>query len=222
MHKRILLGLLALATAAGLALAVGRTGQAGLSDLASGSVVLTDQTWKCTGPVNLTSVTVTINAGVSKNGVLLGSGCTGYIGRINVTQYNSDGIKVGAGAHDLVIDGGTIRCYAKADLVHQDGIQVMGGQRIVFNNMDVGCYTANNSQAMIHEGAGLQELPTDIVFNGGKFDGQRSGAYGVSIGDSLRSGYQYATICPAHLHTWYVGSGAQQPVEVGNVFPASC
>jgi hypothetical protein len=214
---------LALALLALLALLAAASSARGTSVARRGDVSLVDQTWKCSGAVDVGSVTVTIDAGVAKNGVLLGAGCTGHIGFIRVKQSNSDGIKVGAGAHDLVIDGGSIVCAGRAPGVHQDGVQVMGGRNIVFRNLDVRCATANDSQAMIHQGAGQQELPTDVVFDGGRFgDATQTGAYGVSIGDSVRSGFRNATICPAHLHTFFVGSGALDPVDVGNRVAASC
>jgi hypothetical protein len=75
---------------------------------------------------------------------------------------------------------------------------------------------------MIHEGAAAKELPTDVVFDGGRFDGRGSGAYGISIGDSLRSGFRNVTVCPVHLHQFYVGAGAVQPVDVNNTFLTAC
>ncbi len=198
----------------------------GTAGVLTGSITLTDQSFVCRGPVNLTSVTVNI-INASLDAVHLDSGCTGYIGSINIVQYHGDGIKVGAGAHDLVIGGGTIRCYAHDPGKHQDGVQVMGGQNITFNNLDVGCYSANNSQAMIHTGAAGRQTPTNILFVGSTFNSQPGtygpgGAYSVSVGDSIDSGYIDSTICPAHLHQWYVGAGALHPVNSSNSFPVSC
>src|SRR5689334_6477584 len=58
----------------------------------TGSIVLRDRTWVCTGPVNLKSVTVTINPAPAgsvtrpPDAVHLRPGCTGHIGRLTVTQ----------------------------------------------------------------------------------------------------------------------------------------
>ena len=71
--------------------------------------------------------------------VHLEDGCTGRIGLLTVTQSVADGVKVAEGAHDLTIGGGTIRCLGKTPNVHQDGIQVMGGARIRFENLTVRC-----------------------------------------------------------------------------------
>jgi hypothetical protein len=196
----------------------------------TGSVSLVDKTWICTGPVNLDSVTVTIT-GVSKDAVYLRSGCTGRIGSINIVQYHGDGIHVNAGAHDLVVGGGTIRCYAHDVGKHQDGIQVMGGTNVAFDNLDVGCYSANNSQVWINSGANGNGMPTNVVFKGGHFQGYFAhgqygpgGSYGIAIVNSVSSGAIGATICPnAHpQRALYIGSGAVNPINVGNNLPASC
>lgn len=194
------------------------------SGVLTGSINLVDRTWVCNGPVALDSVTVTI-LNVSKDAVYLRSGCTGSIGRIDIVQYRGDGIHLNNGAHDLVIGGGTIRCYAHDPLKHQDGIQVMGGTRVTFRNMDVGCYSANNSQVWINAGAGGNGTPTDIVFEGGRFQGYyangqygRGGAYGIAIVNSIRSGARGTTICPnAHpSRMLYISQSAIDPIDVDN------
>jgi len=196
----------------------------------TGSINLVDRTWVCNGPVALESVTVTI-LNVSKDAVYLRSGCTGSIGRIDIVQYRGDGIHLNNGAHDLVIGGGTIRCYAHDPLKHQDGIQVMGGTRVTFRNMDVGCYSANNSQVWINAGAGGNGTPTDIVFEGGRFQGYYAngqygpgGAYGIAIVNSIRSGARGATICPnAHPRRMlYLSQSAIEPVDVANQRLSQC
>ena len=65
---------------------------AGTPDVQSERVVVsTDQTWVCDGPVDLDSVTVTMTPATSserrdQDAVHLEPGCTGRIGRIDVTQ----------------------------------------------------------------------------------------------------------------------------------------
>jgi hypothetical protein len=192
------------------------------------SIVSIGKSWSCSGPVNLASVTVTIGAAApADDGVFLRSGCTGYIGSITVAQWRGDGIKVGAGAHDLEIGSITVHCYAHDPLKHQDGVQVMGGHNIRFDGGYIGCYSANNSQAMIHEGAANQELPTNVIFDkitadpAGVRDPTGSplyhygagGAYGIANGQSARSGFTDLTLLSlAHLHDLYQGAAAINPV----------
>ena len=99
-----------------------------------------NQTWVCNGPVDLDSVTVTIDQSSSaRDAVHLRDGCTGRIGQLVVNQSVGDAVKVAQGVHDLAVEGGTIRCFAKAPVLHQDGIQVMGGLRISFRHLTVDC-----------------------------------------------------------------------------------
>jgi hypothetical protein len=180
----------------------------------TGAVALTDHTWICQGPVNLSSVTVTIR-NVSSDAIHLGAGCTGTIGRVTVVQYHGDGIKVGPGAHDLSVAGGSIRCYARDPTKHQDGIQAMGGQRVSFHGLDDQCLSANNSALFINEGGAGQQLPTDIVCDGCNLAG---GGYPVRIALSLRSGIRNSRVCAGHFGSVRVSPGiAQNPVVVSNV-----
>ena len=194
----------------------------------SGNVVSNGKAWSCSGPVNLASVTVSIKASdPSNDGVFLRSGCTGYIGSITVDQWHGDGIKVGNGAHDLEIGQITVHCYAHDAGKHQDGVQVMGGTNVRFDGGYIGCYSANDSQAMIHMGAGSNELPTNVIFDkitadpAGKQDptGQplytygNGGAYGISNGQSSLSGYTNLTMLSlANRHDIYQGVDAVNPI----------
>ena len=106
------------------------------------TIVQTDKTWVCSGAVDLDSVTVTMTPKASgkadqRDAVHLQPGCTGTIGQIDVTTSVADGIKVAGGVHDLVVEGGKVRCLAKAPVLHQDGIQVLGGERVTFRDMNV-------------------------------------------------------------------------------------
>ena len=219
------------ATIAALAAALVLTVTASASSTGScvttgNNVTCTDKEWVCPGVVNLGTVTVTIDQAGSGDAVKLANGCTGSIGIIDIVQYQGDGIHV-ANAHDLTIGGGTIRCYGHASGKHQDGVQVLGGSNVTLDNLDVGCYSANNSQVWINNGAGghgAGGVPTNVVFDGGRFDGHGSGSYGVSIGDSVSSGFRDATICPnAHpKREFNVLSSAVSPVNVGNTVETSC
>jgi hypothetical protein len=194
----------------------------------SGNVVSNGKAWSCSGPVNLASVTVSIKASdPSNDGVFLRSGCTGYIGSITVDQWHGDGIKVGNGAHDLEIGQITVHCYAHDAGKHQDGVQVMGGTNVRFDGGYIGCYSANDSQAMIHMGAGSNELPTNVIFDkitadpAGKQDPTGmplytygdGGAYGISNGQSSLSGYTNLTMLSlANRHDIYQGVDAVNPI----------
>jgi hypothetical protein len=194
----------------------------------SGDIVSNGKAWSCSGPVNLASVTVSIKASdPSNDGVFLRSGCTGYIGSITVDQWHGDGIKIGNGAHDLEVGSITVHCYAHDAGKHQDGVQVMGGKNIRFDGGYVGCYSANDSQVMIHEGASSNELPTNVIFDkvtsdpAGKNDPTGKplytygdgGAYGISNGQSAVSGFtNLTTISLANRHDIFQGVDAVNPV----------
>jgi len=194
----------------------------------SGSVVSNGKPWSCTGAVNLASVTVRIGASdPSSDGVYLRSGCTGYIGSITIDQWHGDGLKVGAGAHDLEIGSITIHCYAHDAGKHQDGVQVMGGQNVKFDGGYIGCYSANDSQAMIHVGAAGNEIPTNVIFDKITADPAGAqdptgkplytygdgGAYGISNGQSQSSGYTNLTMLSlANRHDIYQGADAVNPI----------
>jgi len=200
----------------------------------SNGVKLVDKEWVCPGPVDITgTVQVTIDQSGSGDAVKFANGCTGYINRIVVTQYQGDGIHVG-NAHNLTIGSVLIRCYGHAAGKHQDGVQVLGGSNVTIDNADIGCYSANNSQVWINNGSGGNGpggVPTNIIFNGGHFQGYFNngqygpgGAYGVSIGDSVGSGFRNAVICP-NAHTGRqlnITPSASSPVDVSNQMPSSC
>jgi hypothetical protein len=181
---------------------------------ATGAVSLTDKSWICQGPVNLSSVTVVIKT-AHIDAIHLASGCTGTIGTVTVVQYHGDGIIVGPGAHDVNIGGGSIRCYGRDPTKHQDGIQAMGGQRVTFTGLDDQCLSANNSALFVNEGINARELPSDIVCVDCYFAG---GGYPIRIGVSLRSGIRNAHICAGKFGSILVSPGvAKSPINVGTV-----
>ena len=189
---------------------------------AARSVSLTNQTWVCKGPVDLDSVTVTMSDGGRRGGdaVHLEDGCTGRIGLLTVTQSIADGVKVAEGAHDLTVEGGSIRCLAKIPNVHQDGIQVMGGSRITFENLDVSCGRPGesliNSNLFIKESGRSSTPPTDVVCSGCTFGG--GAAHTVNIQASIRSGVEGSSLCSAKYPklTLTIGPDAVDPVDVRN------
>ena len=188
------------------------------------SVSQTDQTWTCSGPVNLDSVQITITAeagGKKKlDAVKFAPGCTGKIGKIDITQNSADAIKVAQGAHDITVGGGTIKCLAKGEDLHQDGIQVMGGARITFKNLSVDCGRPNesliNSNMFLNMAGDSTEPPTDVVCDHCDFGGDAG--HTVSIQKSIRSGVTDSTLCPAKYpeQTLAVGVDAVDPIVNGN------
>ncbi len=167
---------------------------------------------------------MTAAAGSSRrhaDAIHLRPGCTGRIGRVEVTQSAGDGIKVAEGAHDIEIDGGFVHCLAKAPGLHQDGIQVLGGDRITFRHLDIDCGRAGerliNSNLFIREAGRSTHPPTDVVCDECTLGGDA--AHTVSIQKSLRSGVTDSTLCPAKYPnlTLTVGAGAVEPVTTGNL-----
>jgi len=163
------------------------------------NVIRVNQRYTCNGPVNLDLVKVTVDdSHVVTPAVQIAAGCTGRIGRIEIDNANGDGIHIGAFAHDLTIGGGYVRsplggCTLCGPL-HVDGIQVMGGQRITMNNLEVSYLDATNSALYINQGSGGQDRPTDVVCDGCTFRRQPSRNRVVRIGDSLRSGIRNSTV----------------------------
>jgi len=188
-----------------------------------GSITSTDRSWVCKGPVDLDSVTVTMtpaSAATKADAIRLQSGCTGRIGRVEVTTSIADGIKVSYGVHDLTIGGGRIRCLAKLPVLHQDAIQVMGGSKITMTGLILDCGresdTLINSNLFVNKAGGSTDPPTDVVCDSCVLGS--AAAHTVSIQDSVRSGVAGSTVCPARFakQTVAIGAAAVDPVNVGN------
>jgi hypothetical protein len=191
----------------------------------SGTITITNKTWVCDGPVNLDSLTVTITEAMASDrsnsdGVHLRPGCTGRIGRLVVTDSAGDAVKVAEGVHDLTVAGGTIRCPAKAPKLHQDGVQVMGGQRITFQNMSIDCGrqadSLIDSNFFVNRAGQSMTAPSDVVCDGCTLGGWT--AHTINIEESLRSGVRNSTLCVGRFPklTTTFGAGAVAPVNTGN------
>jgi hypothetical protein len=192
----------------------------------TGTVTVTDQTWVCSGPVNLDAVVVTITpamAGDRKNAdaVHLEPGCTGRIGLLLVNDSAGDAVKVAEGAHDLTIGGGAIHCPAKAPKLHQDGVQAMGGQRITFANMVIDCGrqadSLIDSNFFVKKAGSSTVPPSDIVCDHCTLGAWT--AHTTNIESSLRSGIRNSTLCVGRFPklTVTIGSDAVSPVNTGNL-----
>jgi hypothetical protein len=212
----------ALGVAALLAVGV-PSGSSSTTQALKGSINQVDRVWTCTGPVDLDSVSVTINGGGNlpnqgtnnNDAVHLRAGCTGRIGRITIVQYRGDGIKVGVGVHDLVIGGGSIRCYGHDQGKHQDGIQAMGGQRVTFMNLDDQCESANNAAFFVNKGTKNPTPPSDIICDGCIL---RGGGITVRIYNSVRSGIRNSRVVSGKLRPLSSSKSTVDLVNVGNTF----
>jgi hypothetical protein len=187
--------------------------------LVTGSIDVEDETWQCNGPVDVDLVRVRVGAEMDGiDAVSLGTHCTGRIGRIEVDTWSGDGIKVqnsGVVAHDLVVESGVVRCHGHTPGYHQDGIQVMGGERLRFRDLSVQCGGDGvNAGLFIAHGGSDERVPIDVVFEDGVLG--PGAAQTVLLADSLRSGVRNSTICAGRYATTRVQSGALDPVDRGN------
>jgi len=162
------------------------------------NLTVTDRTWVCSGTVNYNLVKVTVSGNLARtDAVRIASGCNGTIQRLEVDTANADGIHIGAGAHDVTINGGYVHSSGvcgSCGSVHVDGIQALGGQRITMRNLDVNYPTATNSALYINQGSGGQDRPTDVVCDGCTFRRSPDKNRVVRIGDSLRSGIRNSIV----------------------------
>ena len=169
---------------------------------------------KLDGPLDLGTIQVVLGPNDKPgDAVAFRNGATGHVRAIIIETYCGDGIKVNAGCHDLIVDSVHLLCRGKPDGKHQDGIQVMGGRNVKFMGGYIGGYSVNNSQIMIHTGAGGQEVPEEVVFDSFVLDPQGTGAYGASNGEGIRCGFTNLTLLTlSNLHDLYQGKGTQEPV----------
>lgn len=193
----------------------------------TGSLNLTDRTWICDSQVNLASVTVTIK-NAKADAIHLSKGCSGYIGSINVVQYKEDGVKVG-GASNLVVGSGSILCYDRLPLAHQDGIQAMSGNNVIFKNLYIGCYTSNNAQFFVNKGTAATSTPEKIVCDDctirprNPANPSQWGNKAAQIGHSSDSGIENSIVYPGKHFTMEVSKDstvAVNPINSHNSFPS--
>lgn len=95
--------------------------------------------------------------------------CTGYIGRIEIDTWTKDGLKFGSKTHDLVIDGGYIRCHdiEGEPATHQDGIHDMGSSNVTIRNVEVTCFSSNHSALFLNQGTRSPKPVTNFIFENG-------------------------------------------------------
>lgn len=182
---------------------------------AAGEVVQANG-WTCSGPVDLDLVKITNPGG---DAVTFAAGCTGTIRRLEVDTRQTDGVKIKQGAHDIVVGGGYVTCSGMRNGAHQDAVQAMAGQRILFTGVTFDCL--GNSNFFVNDGAG-SERPTDIVCDGCRFGPHSSTTVRVNV--SLRSGARNSQACVGrnNRNAFLFTSSAQGPVNTGNtVLPAT-
>jgi len=202
--------------------------------------------WYCTGPVDLDSVTITIDQQVVEEGARLGPGCTGRIGKLTIVTQGSDGVKVVDGAHDLTIGSGSVTCGIPAGMNNIDtdqyGIRAWGGNRITFAGMNVNCQAKTTSgsyasrvelfinQSPKWTAATDAQKPTKVLFvNGCLSSGpQKTVTLGTSLQSGVATSVVYPFITPNQGPTFDVpavpggqGPPADQPLNFANTFPAA-
>lgn len=166
------------------------------------SVVLTNDTWRCTNypqPINFALVKVTVDSThLVTPAVQIDSGCSGTIDRVEIDNENGDGIHIGAFAHDVTIRGGYVHSpvggCSMCGIIHVDGIQALGGQRITLENLDINYQTASNAALFIAQGAAQLEVPTDVICDGCTIQRSPEDNRTVRVYTSLRSGVRNSTI----------------------------
>jgi hypothetical protein len=178
--------------------------------------VQVDRAWVCRGPVNLDLVKVTMR-NANSDAVVLGSGCTGRIGRVEVQTWTQDGIKVQNQtnpARNVVIEGGYVKGWAMTPGAHQDGIQVMGGSNITFRNLSVDVVGAQN--LFINRAGSGATTPTDVVCESCVLGPKVATPLLVNV--TLRSGARNTVVCTASRYGRSISysTNAQQAINAGN------
>jgi hypothetical protein len=183
-----------------------------------GSITKINETWRCDGPVDLDYVSVDmLEQGGTKAdvGAVLSPNCTGRIGYISIVTRWSDGMRLFA--HDLVIEGGSIRCLGRNPNDHQDGIQSWQyAANVTLRNMDIRCYTANNSNFYLNTLAGKPRIH-DVVCDHCFFGPNATSS--TSWDNTTDSGIRDSLICAgksASLSLRYGNPGNVRPIDEGN------
>jgi hypothetical protein len=177
--------------------------------------------YTCDQPVALDELDIVIDTStVHLDALKLNPGCTGYINTLHIDTMSADGIKGAEGAHDFTVNGGYIHATAKADVVHQDGMQIMGGLNETFRNLDIRVGRADDdlidAEVFIKMGGSSTVPPTGIIVANSTLG--PDAAHTVNLQTSVRSGVRSSYICPAKYPrlTFTVGPGAVNPVNRDN------
>jgi hypothetical protein len=189
----------------------------------SRTVIVSGGTWTCSSSVDLDLVRVT---NPSSNAIVLQSGCTGRIGRIEVDGVvNGDGIRIAAGngtpAHDLVIDGGFIRCpTGPTNGTHQDGVQAGSGVNILLRNLVIDCVGSGGGNLFVQRINSSAPAPTGIVCDHCAIAGRHVST--VELGASVASGARNSLLCaPRSGRSAFINEGGTSPLNSGNTIAAT-
>lgn len=168
---------------------------------AGGGTLIVNGNWRCVRAVDYDLVQVTSSG--RGDAVQLSTGCTGRIGRLEVTGVlNGDGVKVqnasANAAHDLVIESLLVSCSGRStDGTHQDGIQVMGGRNLTFRNYVIDCYGGGGGNIFVQRAGGGATTPTNIRFEHGAV-GPHFGPNGgpsINVGNAVNVAMVDSLIC---------------------------
>lgn len=186
--------------------------------------------YTCKSNINIDQLEIYVNSpDVKTDGVKFARGCSGRIGNLVVKTNSGDAIKIADGASNLTIENSTISCDGRYGSVHQDGVQVMGGNNIKFTNYKITC-PSGAFQKLDHSGVFFNgnPPPTDVVLSNGYIG---SAGATVDIGYSVRSGVKDSTVCPSvtvktpiRIPSSPSGGNppAVNPITNPNTFPSSC
>jgi len=189
----------------------------------SGNVLIVDGNWRCMRAVDYDLVRVTSTG--QGDAVRLSTGCTGRIGRLEITGVvNGDGIKIQNAstnaAHDLIVESGVVSCSGPStNGTHQDGIQAMGGRNIEFRNLVIDCYGGGGGNLFIKRGGGGATTPTNIVCVRCAIGPHHPNR--VRIETSIRSGLADSLVCRNGRVPIVVTAGASAPINSGNTIAPS-
>jgi hypothetical protein len=185
-------------------------------------VVLKNEPFIVNCPVDLDLVKVEFP---NDDALQLSSGASGRIGRIEIDTRTQDGIKVQNAdqnaAHDLVVEGGYVKCHGCDAGAHQDGIQVMGGKKLTFRGIHF--ESADTQNIFVNKAGSGATNPTDIVFENCVSAVDSSITQGpatpVNINGSLRTVLRNCHVCksPRYGKGIVIGSAAVDEVLQGNV-----
>src|SRR5574338_109631 len=187
--------------------------------------LIVDGSWTCNKAVNYDLVRVT-NHG-SGDAARLASGCTGRIGRLEVSGViNGDAVKIqnadANAAHDLAIESGYASCArSSTDGTHQDGVQGMGGRNIVFSHFVFDCYGGGGGNFFIQRAGSGATTPTNIVGDHCALGPREPNQ--VNLGTSVGAGVRNTFVCqPLSGRNWFMtDSSAQQVVNENNTVVSS-
>jgi hypothetical protein len=171
----------------------------------TGEIVLPPNvSYKCNRAVNIDRLVITLTT-LEKDAFVMNSGCTGRVGRLEVTTFTQDPLKTtnadAAAAHDLLIEGGWAICPTRAPGAHQDGWQAMGGARLTVRDFVWDCgdmadpFGSGVAQVFVVGKAGAgATTPTDVVVEHSVL--MPGASQTVAVGVSLRSGVRDSILCP--------------------------